>query len=135
MDIAKNEDEMKNFNLDGIRSKCCVAPIKVEGGEEGTFFYVCTKCLRVCDPMTQQEKEAFLNNIRGIVDPILDKMAIVVIIHKHSLLNASFMAKVKDVRRLAEIAIKKFSEQAIDPAEFIIVEFIVEENSTRVTKL
>lgn len=117
--------------LKGTRSKCCVAPIKIESGDEKTFFNVCTKCLKVCDQMTQQEKEALLNT----ANPILDKMVVVVIVHKHSLLNASFMAKVKDVRRLAEIAIKKFSEQAIDPAEFIIVEFIIEDNSTRVTKL
>jgi hypothetical protein len=30
-------------------SKCCGKDVKVEGGDEGTYYYVCKECDKACD--------------------------------------------------------------------------------------
>ena len=30
-------------------SNCCLAPMTIEGGDEGTHYYVCSRCGEACD--------------------------------------------------------------------------------------
>lgn len=33
-----------------MKSNCCNAEMKIEGGDEGTMFYRCFECMKACDP-------------------------------------------------------------------------------------
>lgn len=38
-------------------SNCCNSPIETSSSDEGTGCYICTKCKKGCDPVSNQHKE------------------------------------------------------------------------------
>lgn len=48
---------MNKTNKEKIVSNCCKSTIKLGGGDEGTFYYVCLKCNKGCDAFDFLKKE------------------------------------------------------------------------------
>ena len=38
-------------------SKCCEAEVKIVGGDEGTYYYFCSKCCEACDVKNSAERK------------------------------------------------------------------------------
>lgn len=50
-----------------IASQCCKAIVWVHHGNEGTSFYVCSKCDRACDTLTPMDLSPYQEEINAEV--------------------------------------------------------------------
>lgn len=52
----ERQKERGEMNKEKILSSCCKSPVVVSGGDEGTFYYSCSKCLKPCDMYSEFNK-------------------------------------------------------------------------------
>lgn len=45
-----------------MRSRCCKAPMRTSNGQEGTNFYICSKCDMACDSMNPSSTQGVSDN-------------------------------------------------------------------------